>query len=33
MGKTKLALAVGGALGALCAVIAMFMGVMLNTVA
>lgn len=30
-GRTKLALAVGGALGALCAVAAMFLGILLHT--
>lgn len=30
-GRTKLALAVGGALGALCAVAAMFFGILLHT--
>jgi putative copper export protein len=31
IGKSKLALAIGGALGALCAVAAMFLGVLLST--
>jgi hypothetical protein len=31
MGKSKAALAIGGALGALCAIGAMFLGILLNT--